>query len=232
MRSRKKMSIAVDEWNVWYHSKEQDRETLRTQPWQVAPPLTEERYTLEDALVVGCLLISLLKHADRVKIACLAQLVNAIAPIMTETGGRAWRQTTYYPFLHASRYGRGSVLDVQIRSPRYDNPTFGSVPLVEAGATIDDDRETVTIFAVNRGQDGPLVLEGDLRCLAGYRVVEHLVLANADPKATNSADTPDTVVPHGTGDAALDDGTLTATLPRLSWNVIRVARTVADRSLP
>jgi alpha-N-arabinofuranosidase len=227
MRSRKKMYIAFDEWNVWYHSKERDREALRTQPWQVAPPLTEERYTLEDALVVGCMLISLLKHADRVKIACMAQLVNAIAPIMTVTGGRAWRQPTYYPFLHASRYGVGNVLDVQVKSPRYENTVFDSVPLLEAVATIDDERDTLTLFAVNRAQDGSLVLEGDLRCLAEYRVVEHLSLEHVDPKATNSPDAPDTVVPHGRGDASFDGGTLTATLPRLSWNVIRLARTVA-----
>ena len=223
-RSKKKMYIAFDEWNVWYHSKARDREYLAQHPWEVAPLLTEETYTLEDALVVGCMLISLLKHADRVKVACLAQLVNAIAPIMTMTGGPAWRQTTYYPFLHASHYGLGSVLDVQVRSPSYDNPTFDAVPLLEAVATIDEAQETVTIFAVNRAQDAALSLEGDLRCLEGYRVVEHLVLEHADPKAANSADAPDTVAPHGNGDASLDGGTLTATLPQLSWNVIRLAR--------
>lgn len=227
-RSNKRMRIAFDEWNVWYHSKERDQETLRTRPWEVAPPLTEETYTLEDSLVVGCMLISLLKHADRVKIACMAQLVNALAPIMTETGGRAWRQTTYYPFLHASRYGRGSVLDLRVRSPHYENPVFDAVPLLEAVATIDDARETVTLFAVNRSQDGPLVLDGDLRFLDGYRVEEHIVLEHRDPKAANTADAPDAVVPHGRGDASLEGGALTATLPRLSWNVIRVGRPVAD----
>jgi alpha-N-arabinofuranosidase len=223
-RSKKKMYIAFDEWNVWYHSKARDREILRERPWEVAPPLTEEIYTLEDALVVGCVLISLLKHADRVKIACLAQLVNAIAPITTVTGGPVWRQTTYYPFLHASRYGQGGVLDVQVSSPSYDNPTFDAVPLLEAVATLDDVRETMTIFAVNRAQDAPLSLEGDLRCLEGYRVVEHLVLEHHDPKATNSVDAPDTITPHGNGDASLDGGALTGALPQLSWNVIRLAR--------
>jgi len=223
-RLTKKMSIAFDEWNVWYHSRERDRELLRERPWAVAPPLTEEVYTLEDALVVGCMLISLLKHANRVKIACLAQLVNAIAPITTVPGGPTWRQATYYPFLHASRYGRGSVLDVQVHSPGYDNAVFDTVPLLEAVATTDDERETAAIFAVNRAQDAALTLEGDLRCLDGYRVAEHLVLEHEDPKATNTAATPGTVVPHGKDDALLDRGRLTATLPRLSWNVIRLAR--------
>jgi alpha-L-arabinofuranosidase len=111
-----------------------------------------------------------------------------------------------------------------VRSDHYENPRFDSVPRLEAVATIDDERDTLTLFAVNRSQDGPLELEGDLRFLDGYRVVEHVVLEHSDPKASNGAGAPDMVVPHGRGDASLHDGTLTATLPRLSWNVIRVAR--------
>jgi alpha-N-arabinofuranosidase len=153
--------------------------------------------------------------------------VNAIAPIMTEADGPAWRQTTYYPFLHASRYGRGSVLDIQVRSPAYDNSTFDAVPLLEAVATIDEEQETLTIFAVNRSQDAVLPLEGDLRALDGYQVVEHLVLEHADPKARNTTVAPATVAPHANGDASLDGGSLTATLPPLSWNVIRLAYVTA-----
>ena len=80
----------------------------------------EDVYTFEDALLVGSMLITLLKHCDRVKIACMAQLVNVIAPIMTENGGTAWRQTIFYPYMHASVYGRGVVLDPVISSPVYD----------------------------------------------------------------------------------------------------------------
>ena len=89
---------------MWFHSREKDKEVA---PWTIAPPLLEDIYTFEDALLVGLMLITLLKHADRVKIACLAQLVNVIAPIMTRQGGGAWRQTIFYPFMHASNYGRG-----------------------------------------------------------------------------------------------------------------------------
>jgi alpha-L-arabinofuranosidase len=221
-RSPRRVNIAFDEWNVWYHSKAWDREYLDRHPWQVAPPLTEERYTLEDALVVGCMLISLLRHADRVKIACLAQLVNALAPIMTETGGPVWRQTTYWPFLHASRFGHGAALDVQVTSPGYATSAFGEVPLLDAIATVDD--EALTIFAVNRGQEEVLPVQGDLRALPGYQVIEHLVLEHQDPKRANTADAPHTVVPHARGDAVLENGTLNATLPKLSWNVIRLGR--------
>ena len=223
-RTAKRMMLSFDEWNVWYHANEHDRELLASRPWQVAPPLLEEGYTLEDALLVGCLLITLLKHADRVKIACIAQLVNVIAPIATVTGGAAWRNTIYYPFLHASRFGRGAVLDVQLSSPSYATAEFDAVPLVEAVATVDDEAEAMTLFAVNRSQDGSVALGGDLRALPGYRVVEHLVLEHPDRKAANSASSPETVVPHNRGDAVLSAGTLTAELPALSWNVIRLAR--------
>jgi alpha-N-arabinofuranosidase len=222
-RSRKRVNLSFDEWNVWYHHRQRDREIMAHEPWQVAPPLTEDIYTHADALLAGCMLISLLKHADRIKIACLAQLVNVIAPIMTETGGRSWRQTIFYPFLHASRYGQGDVLDLQVRSPAYANDRFDQVPLLEAIATIDEGAESATIFAVNRGQDGPLRLEGDLRGLLGYAVMEHLVLESADPHACNTADEPNKVVPHRNGDARLANGALSATLPALSWNVIRLS---------
>ncbi|HEX6291867.1 MAG TPA: alpha-N-arabinofuranosidase [Herpetosiphonaceae bacterium] len=222
-RLKKQLYLSFDEWNVWYQNPI-DREMMRDHPWQVAPPLFERPYTLEDALVVGLMLITLLRHADRVKIGCMAQLVNTIAPISTVTGGGAWRQTIYYPFLHASRYGRGTVLDLQVSSPTYANKEFDAVPLLDAVAVLDQEREELSIFAVNRGQEGALPLEGDLRGTMGYRVVEHLVLEHPDPLATNTIERPNEVVPHTRGNAELSDGRLTATLAPLSWNVIRLSR--------
>ena len=106
-RGKKKINLSFDEWNVWYHSNDADR---KIEPWSIAPPQLEDIYNHEDALLVGCMLITMLKRADRVKMACLAQLVNVIAPIMTANGGAAWKQTIYYPYMHASVFGRGTVL--------------------------------------------------------------------------------------------------------------------------
>jgi alpha-L-arabinofuranosidase len=220
---KKQLFLSFDEWNVWYQN-DSDQRIMQETPWQVAPPLYEAPYTHEDALVVGLMLITLLRNADRVKIACMAQLVNTIAPISTVKGGGAWRQTIFYPFLHASRFGRGTVLNLQVRSPEYANETYGAIPLLDAVAVLNEENEEMTIFCVNRGQDAPLPLEGDLRGVGAYRCVEHLVLEHADRLATNTSAQPDTVVPHNGGDAQLVDGRLTATLPRLSWNVIRLAR--------
>lgn len=220
-RSKKTINLSFDEWNVWFHSNEADK---KIQPWTVAPPLLEDVYTFEDALLVGCMLITLLKHADRVKIACLAQLVNVIAPIMTDNNGGAWRQTIYYPYLHASNYGRGSSLKAVISSPVYDSKDFSDVPLLEAAAVLSESGNELTIFAVNRDQQDSLLLECEMRGFEGYRVVEHIVLENQDLKATNTRENPFNVVPHSNGKAVIEDGVVKASLPRLSWNVIRLAK--------
>ena len=220
-RSKKTLNLSFDEWNVWFHSNSQDQ---KMEPWQVAPPLLEDLYNFEDALVVGCMLITLLRHADRVKMACLAQLVNVIAPIMTTDGGSAWRQTIYYPFEHAARFGRGVALDVEVQSPAYPNKEFDQVPYLESVATYNPEDETVTLFAVNRSLEEPLQIAADARDFSGYRVVEHITLTSDDLQAVNTQADPDCVTPQTNGDARLEGGSLSASLPKASWNVIRLAR--------
>ncbi|OQP24143.1 alpha-N-arabinofuranosidase [Geobacillus zalihae] len=219
-RSKKTIHLSFDEWNVWYHSNEADKQI---EPWTVAPPLLEDIYNFEDALLVGCMLITLMKHADRVKIACLAQLVNVIAPIMTEPNGPAWKQTIYYPFMHASVYGRGVALHPVISSPKYDSKDFTDVPYLESIAVYNEEKEEVTIFAVNRDMDDALLLECDVRSFEDYRVIEHIVLEHENVKQTNSAQS-SPVVPHRNGDAQMSAGKVSATLPKLSWNVIRLGK--------
>jgi alpha-N-arabinofuranosidase len=168
------------------------------------------------------MLITLLKHADRVKMACLAQLVNVIAPIMTANSGPAWRQTIYYPYYHASRFGRGLALNVMPTSSVYHDAEFDGVPYLEAIATFNPADESLTVFAVNRHLSEALALEGEAGAFADYRVLEHLSLTHSDLKATNTQAKPNNVVPQPNGDARLVDGRLSATLPKASWNVIRL----------
>jgi len=220
-RSKKTLNLSFDEWNVWYHSHEADR---RITPWTIAPSQVEDTYTFEDALLVGCLLITLLSHADRVKVACIAQLVNVIAPIMTATGGPAWRQTTFFPFLHASRYGRGSALRTIVRSPTYDSRDFTDVPLLEAAAVHNAHKGELAIFAVNRSQKEELALSCDLRSFDGFAKVEHILLESRDPKAVNSRDSQN-VMPRTASGAQVEQGRLSVRLPPLSWNVLRLSRT-------
>jgi alpha-N-arabinofuranosidase len=225
-RSRKKIGLSVDEWNIW-HQQANPHHTDVTGPFKRAPALAEDDHTVADALVVGSLLITLLRHADRVKVGCLAQLVNVIPPIRTLDGGPAWRQTSFFPFAHASRLGRGTVLRVEPDAPNYDVPGEGPVPVLEATAVLGE--EGVTVFAVNRGAES-LGLEVVLRELDGVSVAEHLVLVDEDLAAGNSAEQPDRVVPsQGTG-AAVEGGVLHATLAPRSWNVLRLAGGVLGRA--
>ncbi|WP_379145068.1 alpha-N-arabinofuranosidase [Paenibacillus sp. sgz500992] len=217
-KSRKKIYLSMDEWNVW----KSQGSSRAEQHWQVAPPEFEDVYTLEDALVVGCCLISLLKHADRVKMACIAQLINVIAPIMTENGGPLWQQTTYYPYMHASVYGRGTVLHPLISSPKYDSKDFTDVPYLEAISVYNEELNEVTVFAVNRHLAEGLELAVDLRSFGAVTVLQHTVLEHEDIHATNTRSNPGTVLPHDRGTATADGGRVSALLPKASWNVIRL----------
>jgi alpha-N-arabinofuranosidase len=219
-RHTKRMHLSFDEWNVWYLKKFDGESSLE---WAHAPRLIEDTYSVMDAVVVGNLLISLLRHADRVKIACLAQLVNAIGAIRTEPSGPAWRQTIFHPFALTARYGRGVVLNVQSSGPTYEATQHGEVPLVDTVAVLDEERGRLALFAVNRDLDQPAVLDVDLRAFGAATVFEHVAVFDADPDAVNSAAEPDRVTPRELPEVAVEDGHLRATLPPLSWNLLTSA---------
>ncbi|WP_219413437.1 arabinosylfuranosidase ArfA [Pseudonocardia nigra] len=220
LRSRKKIMLSFDEWNVWY----QDRHRAAGLPsdWPVAPRLLEDVYDVTDAVVVGSLLISLLRHSDRVTAAAQAQLVNVIAPIRTEPGGPAWRQTIFHPFALTSRYARGEVLRVEPRAPAYETARYGPVPVLAAVGTWDAETGEAVLFAVNRDQAEPIVLDVDLRAVRVSAVLEAVTLADADRTARNTADRPDRVVPRPNASADLVDGHLRMELPPVSWSMLRL----------
>lgn len=223
-RGRKNINISFDEWNVWFHSNAADDDITENHPWQVAPPMLEDIYTFEDSLLVGLMLITLLKHADRVKIACLAQLVNVIAPIMTDAGGGpAWKQTIFYPFMHASMYGRGEVLMPMVQTDTHDTAKHDKVTDVESVAVLNEEKEELTIFAVNRTLDEDIQLTTDLRGMEGYALLEHIVLENSDLKAVNCAGE-QRVLPKTAERSSMDGGIMTSMLHKASWNVIRLGK--------
>jgi alpha-N-arabinofuranosidase len=217
-RSKKRMYLSFDEWNVWFHTLESDK---KQEPWIVGPHLLEDVYTFEDALVVGCLLNSLLRHADRVKIACLAQLVNVIAPIMTENGGSAWKQTIYWPFYYASRYGRGTSLDVRLDCGFYENAEYGEVPWLDASAVLSPAEDSLSLFLVNRSPDSVLPVDFRLAGFENFRPVERVELSGYDKKVVNTADHPDSVTPKS---VEIDSNSACITLPPLSWTMVRMSR--------
>jgi alpha-N-arabinofuranosidase len=218
--SRKRIGLSVDEYNVWYQTANPHFARERAD-FEHAPGIAQDVYNVADALVVGCLLITLLRHADRVRMACLAQLVNVIPAISTLDGGPAWRQTTFFPFLHAARHGRGTVLRVEPDAPTYEVPDEGAVPVLEATAVHDAEAGQVTVFAVNRSAQA-LGLEAVLRDLDAVALTEHLVLCDDDLTACNTAADPDRVVPQARSGGGVQGGVLRAELPPRSWNVLRL----------
>ncbi|GIJ49303.1 alpha-N-arabinofuranosidase [Virgisporangium aliadipatigenens] len=220
-RQRRRLKISFDEWNVWYQARLQH--DLDRRGWEEAPALIEDTYTALDAVVVGDLLVTLLRHADRVGIACQAQLANVIAPIRTITGGPAWRQSIFHPFALTARHATGTVLRTEPTGPTHETTRHGEVSTVDTVATYDSDSGALALFAVNRG-DSDLVLDVDLRGLPGLAGVAHTTLdAGAAPDAANTADAPERVVPRHVGVPALDAGRARILLPAASWNLIRFA---------
>jgi alpha-N-arabinofuranosidase len=229
-RSSKRLLLSFDEWNVWYRTRRTRSDRVK-EGWPVAPPILEEIYNMEDALAFGGACISLLNHADRVKCACLAQLVNVIAPIMTETGGPAWRQTIFYPFAQMSRFGRGRVLrakvDCETYAAAYYDPrgtidqTFPipAAPYLKLAAVAGDDGG-LSLFALNRDLRQPISVTVDARGFGRLAVGPALELRHDDLKAANTKAAPDRVKPAALRGVTVDGGKLRMELSPASWNVM------------
>lgn len=221
-RSSKNVGISFDEWNVWYHTRKQDQEYLKGKNWKYWPPILEDIYNFEDVLMVGSTLNTFIRRSDRVRIACIAQLVNVIAPIMTAPGGAAWRQTIFWPFKFASQFGRGTALDLDVECASYDADIAKGVKYLDIAGTFDDDAGTITLFAVNRNGEEALETSVSLEGFGSVKSVEHTLIKHDDLEAVNTADNPDNVSPQEGNGAKLDGDKLALTLPPYSYSMIRV----------
>ena len=225
--SARTLGISVDEWNVWYQSRM--AASLPTgDDWPEAPALSEDDATLADAVVVGDMLITLLGRADRVTAACLAQVVNVIAPIAAPTDAPAWRRASFHPFALTARHARGESLPVAVDAPPLAAGQHGEVPAVSAAAVRADDGELVLLLvnrSLDRAVDATIALAGGGdRFGAEPVVVEALTLSGPDPLAASTIDAPDRVAPRPNASARVERGRLRATLPAVSWSLVRVGR--------
>jgi alpha-L-arabinofuranosidase len=232
-RSDKRIMLSFDEWNVWYRTRRNRHERVKP-GWPVAPEILEEPYNVLDALAFGGACISLLNHADRVKSACLAQLVNVIAPIMTQTGGPAWRQTIFYPFADFSNLGRGDVLRASIDCPTYAANYFDprgstdtyypipSAPYLKLAAVHDPKTGALTLFMLNRHLEQSLAVEVALKGFANLKTVAAHALHDQDLTALNTKDNPDRVRPAPLRGVEIGSSGLRATLAPASWNVVQL----------
>jgi alpha-N-arabinofuranosidase len=222
-RSPKRIMLSFDEWNVWYKARS---ESDRHKPgWPEAPPLLEEIYDLQDALVVGGALITLINNADRVKSACLAQLVNVIGAIMTEKGGPAWRQTIFHPFSQASQFGHGTVLEPKLDSTTYNTKSADEINHISVSAVYDN-KQNLTLFILNRELENSADLQIDLR---GFGAIESIVawqLTGSDLRATNTRENPDRIKPEPNSKITQEKFGAKIGLHPTSWNVVRVVFSV------
>ncbi len=222
-RSAKRVTISFDEWNVWYHSHKQDRAILDgAEGWPHAPRLLEDIYNFEDVLQVACVINTFIRRSDVVRIACIAQLVNVIAPIMTEPGGIAWRQTIFYPYAFASNYGRGVALRLAVSSPGYDADVADNVPYLDVSAVRNQGDNSITIFAVNRHGSEHLDMAVNLNGFGALRVIDHRVMTSSDLETCNTLANPQAIKPIAGKGAVVEGNTLLAKLPPYSYQMIRL----------
>jgi alpha-L-arabinofuranosidase len=216
-RSPKQLWLSFDEWNVWYRERKGDAVNGHE---QAAPHLLEEMYNLEDALLVGGIVNSLLRNANRIKIACLAQLVNVIAPIFTNSKG-LFRQTIFYPYSWGLQFAHGKVLDLLVDSPTYDVADMGQTAYLDVAGTMNPDDGTISLFILNRDLNKPHVAEIAWQDRAPARVLNASVLTGDDLKAVNSFDAPQRVAPRQADKPTTSGGQTRIEVPPRSYTVVQ-----------
>ena len=185
------------------------------EPWQEAPHLLEEKYNFEDALLVGCMLSVLQNNCDRVKIGCLAQLVNVIAPIMTEENGNVWKQTIFYPYMYASAFGNGTTLRADTECDGYKSSEGWDIPYLCTSVVDNKEKGELIVFATNRSLNEDMELDIDLCGFDSCKLVKHIELYNDDIDAKNNSEN-ENVSP---AERQISD-TSSVILKKHSWNML------------
>lgn len=211
-RSNKTVNLSFDEWNVWYQHKQTPHD------WEEAPHILEDHYSVLDALVFAGMGMTLLNHADRVKIACLAQLVNVIAPIFTEKNGKAIKQTIFYPFKYLSLYGRGDALKPVVVTPEVETK-YGVTPLLHSSVVYNRQAGIVTIFCLNIDKDDEMLLNLNLRSFGRLSMLEHICV-DGEPELINTINEPEKALPRKIEAIAGLRDSFEVGLPKQSWNVL------------
>ncbi|MGA3141707.1 MAG: alpha-N-arabinofuranosidase [Verrucomicrobiota bacterium] len=229
LKSPKRLWLSFDEWNVWYRAR---GGRFANGERKFAPHLLEERYNLEDALLVGGFLNTLLRESNRVRVACLAQLVNVIAPLVTnETSVMC--QSIYYPYAWALKYARGRVLDLLVESETYPIDAAGlradfainaQVPYLDVVATINPPDGKVCVLMLNRDLESERELVLEWRDPMPTRVLACETLTGSDLKAVNTFEQPKLVVPKPL-QAPSAGSKMTFKLPPRSYSVVQFATT-------
>ncbi|HLO34026.1 MAG TPA: alpha-L-arabinofuranosidase C-terminal domain-containing protein [Anaerolineales bacterium] len=221
-RSRSRTYLCFDEWNIWYKSMQYDG------GGKFAPHLLEEIYNLEDALVVAGFLNSFIRHADVVKIANLAQIVNVIAPLQTR-GDDLLVQTIFYPFEMYARRRVGISLRVHISGPEYDSESYGMAYVVDSSAILNGDQ--LHVFATNRSLNEAARLEVKLADGQISALENGELLSGPAPEAMNSFEQPRLISPEAFTTVEFDNGKAVFELPPFSLAALTFRHAKNDPTL-
>ncbi len=227
LKSPKRLWLSFDEWNIWYRARSAPfRDGKRT----FAPKLLEEVYNLEDALLVGGFVNTLLRQAERVRVGCLAQIVNVIAPLVTNETS-VLRQSIYYPYAWALRFAQEKVLDLWVESETYAIKAEGlradfarddQVPFLDVVATMNPQNGQVSLFMLNRDLQKERELVLDWRDVTPTRVSDCETLTGPDLKVFNTFEKPALVAPQAL-EAPKAGAKMTFKLPPRSYSVALIA---------
>ena len=210
-KTKRKVKLSFDEWNVWYRANSGDHVDGRG---KIAPPLLEEVYNLEDALVAAGFLNSFIRHADSVKIANIAQIVNVIAPILTR-GDELVRQTIFYPIEMMARRRDGLSLQVRVSGDDYLSKDYGTVSMLDSSAILNG--KDLNVFMVNRDVTHSLEVTVDLSDQDLSGLINAEIIHGTDPNAANTFESPNTIVCEPFSEIIIKDGKAVALLPPLSF---------------
>lgn len=245
LRSPKKMMLSFDEYGsreqplkgvlpgrgtVWEHEFNRERGYVRHDPDKMDSDTPFiQRGGMLDALSSASTLLTLLRHADRVKIGCMTSGLHTLAAASHD---HVWKPAAHYPFAHLMKYGRGVSLRTAVSSDTYDIPGYApshqfqystqkGISFVDAAAAFNKESGELAVFAVNRDCEHARLLNIDAQAFEGCRLIEHIQLHSDDLHLMNTWEKPDAILPKVNPDTSFHHGKLTAVIPPLSWNVFR-----------
>ena len=212
-KSNRRIYLALDEWGVWH------RDGATDGGWKTGAPILEGVYTLQDALVYAQYLNSFVRHADIVKIACLAQIVNVLAPVVTGKDGLLL-QATYYPFQIMSAHARGLSLTPKVEGPALPASGQGNIPALDVSASADIPSGEAAIFFINRSEQR-LEVTVTLAGLVIESILGADLLSGPETKTANTWEHPSAVIPKP-GRVTKSGPGLAIELPGISFACVRI----------
>lgn len=220
-RSSKDMKFSIDEWGVWAVPGNSVNEEVARHPWQTAAAISEQIYTLEDALLFASMQMVILRNADAVKIACQSLLTNVSACIMTERNGEMWLQTIFYPFYYFANYGRGAVLQCAQEGDSYSCESHDVVPYLDQVVVWNEEQKEIAIFLVNRSEEEAMNIKINLQDMCPAAIIEAVSMTAENKKMTNQMNH-QAVLPKTNDQIIIENDIIKGKVDALSFNVIRI----------